>query len=231
MQSSGGLQEKFSGFTGFRSVMRLHEILVETRGSTTSLIGRVERRNGERFDLYFGFAGALPGPIEARADAFVPALLIPAMLAGEPLECDIPVSPRLLASVPRAQAVLAGWYPRFHPVPVAIPAAATVRSQRVERTAAFFSAGVDSFHTLLKNRHGRGTTGTVSHVVFMKGFDAQLAQADGLAESEAHVRGIAGRLGVGLIVGRVQCARPRARALAGGVSRCGAGRGRTGARG
>ena len=152
----------------------------------------------------------MPGPIEARADAFVPALLIPAMLAGEPLECDIPVSPRLLASVPRAQAVLAGWYPRFHPVPVAIPAAATVRSQRVERTAAFFSAGVDSFHTLLKNRHGRGTTGTVSHVVFMKGFDAQLAQADGLAESEAHVRGIAGRLGVGLIAGRVQRARPRA---------------------
>lgn len=182
--------------------MRLHEVLVETSGSTTRLTGRAERRNGERFELYFAFTGAPPGSVEARADAFVPALLIPAMVAGEPLESRLPVSPRLLASVPRAQAVLAGWYPRFSRVPVAIPSAeAPAEAPRGIRTGAFFSAGVDSFYTLLKNRHAPESAGAVSHIVFMKGFDAQLSKGEGLADSEAHVRAVARRLGVGLIVG------------------------------
>ena len=182
--------------------MRLHEVLVETRGGTTRLIGQVERRNGERFELYFAFTGAPPGSVEASADAFVPALLIPAMLAGEPLEGDLPVSPRLLAGVSRAQAVLAGWYPRFSRVPVCLPATdAASGAPRAARTGAFFSAGADSFYTLLKNRHAPESAGTVSHIVFMKGFDAQLSKGEGLADSEAHIRAVARRLGVGLIVG------------------------------
>ena len=31
--------------------MRLHEVLIETDGSTTRVTGRAERRNGERFGL------------------------------------------------------------------------------------------------------------------------------------------------------------------------------------
>lgn len=180
--------------------MRLHEVLVETSGSTTSLIGRVERQNGKRFDLYFAFAGALPAPLEARADAFVPALLIPAMVAGEPLESHLPVSPRLLAAVPRAQAILAGWYPRFREVPVVLPAARPA-GPRAAGIGAFFSAGVDSFYTLLKNRHAPEYAGPVSHIVFMKGFDAQLSKGERLHESDAHVRAIAARLGLSAIIG------------------------------
>lgn len=180
--------------------MRLHEILVETSGSTTSLIGRVERRNGERFDLYFGFSGALPGPIEARADAFVPALLVPAMLGGEPLESDLPVSPQLLRQVGRVQAILTAWRPELHKVPVRIPEGVPV-APAAPAIGCFFSGGVDSFYSVLKSLRGDTPPGPATHLIFMKGFDAQVSARATLDASEAHVRRIAGRLGVDVIVG------------------------------
>src|SRR5688500_15020637 len=104
--------------------MRLHEIAVETVRGRSRLVGNVERRDGERFDLFFEFGGALPGALHPCADAFVPALLVPAMLAGEPLESDIPASPRLLWQTARVQGILSMWYPELRRVAVEMPARA-----------------------------------------------------------------------------------------------------------
>lgn len=180
--------------------MRLHEIAVETAPDGSRLVGRVERRNGERFDLFFAFGGALPGPLQACADAFVPALLVPAMLDGEPLQSDLPVSPRLLWQTERVQGILAMWYPELRRVAVEMPGRAAPIA-RGGATCSFFSAGADSFYTALKSQRGLVPPDPVSHLVFMRGFDAGLHQEETLSESEDHVRRIGDRLGIPVITG------------------------------
>jgi hypothetical protein len=180
--------------------MRLREVGVEERAGRSRLVGRVERAGGDRYDLHFDFGGALPGCLAARADAFVPALLVPAMLAGEPLESDLPVSPRLLRQVGRVQAILSAWRAELRPIAVRMPEAATALAPAPE-VGCFFSGGVDSFYSALKSLNGRTPPHPVTHFIFMKGFDALLGKKDTLDASEAHVRRIAERLGVAVIVG------------------------------
>jgi hypothetical protein len=180
--------------------LRLRDVGVEARAGQSRLVGRIERADGQSHELYFGFSGDLPGPLGAQADAFVPALLVPAMLAGEPLESDLPVSPLLLRQLGRVQAILAGWRPELRQVPVLIPAA-TGRVHSVDAAGCFFSAGVDSFYSALKSLRGLTPPHPVSHLVFMKGFDARLDAHTALGASEAHVRRIADRLGVAVLIG------------------------------
>lgn len=182
--------------------MRLHSVDVESDGSTSTLTGHAERRNGERFDLFFSFTGRLERPLLACADAFLPALLVPAMLGNEPLESDLPVSPRLLWQQQRVQGLLSMWYPEeLHTVSVEIPGREGV-PPRGGDVGSFFSAGVDSFHTAIKSHQGLIPPRPVTHLIFMKGFDAGLANTATLDESERHVHTVAARLGLELLSGR-----------------------------
>ena len=180
--------------------MRLLEIGVENGRGTSRLTGRVERAGGERFELFFEFGGALPGELYPCADAFVPALLVPAMLDGEPLEADLPVSPRLLRQTERVQGILSMWYPELQRVAVEMPE----RAEPIGRGSAvcsFFSAGADSFYTALKSQRGLVPPTPLTHLLFMRGFDAGLHQQETLRESEDHVRRIGARLGIAVITG------------------------------
>lgn len=179
--------------------MRLHEVAVEQRPGRSRLVGRVERAGGERYELYFEFGGDLPGALTPGADAFVPALLVPAMLAGEPLESDLPVSPQLLRQLGRVQAILSAWRPELTRVPVNIPDA-TAMAPPAPAIGCFFSGGVDSFYSALKSRRGDSRT-PVTHLIFMRGFDAQVDSRTTLDAAEAHVRRTAERLGIAIIVG------------------------------
>ena len=59
---------------------------------------------------------------------------------------------------------------------------------------AFFSGGVDSCYTLVKSRLGLPSVADpITHLIFVKGFDAPLAEAVGLAASEARLREVARR--------------------------------------
>jgi hypothetical protein len=181
--------------------LRLREVAVEEVSGSSRLVGRVEPAGGEPYEIYFEFRGALPGALVARADPFVPALLIPAMLAGEPLESDLAASPQLLRQLGRVQAILTAWRPELRRVPVRMPQATTsVTPGRAN--GSFFSAGVDSFYSAIKSLRGMTPPGPVTHFVFMKGFDARLGSRETLDAAEAHVRRAADRLGVALIVGR-----------------------------
>lgn len=180
--------------------MRLHEVAVEAHPGRSRLVGRVERASGEQYELYFEFGGDLPGTLAPGADAFVPALLVPAMLAGEPLESDLPVSPQLLRQLGRVQAILTAWRPELTRVPVSIPDATTMLPP-APAIGCFFSGGVDSFYSALKSLRGESPRSPVTHLLFMRGFDAQVDSRATLDAAVAHVRRTAERLGIALIVG------------------------------
>ena len=175
--------------------MRLVEVRVAREGDRVALVGRVEPAGRPATELFFRFPAEYAPAGEPSADPFLAALLVPALVAGEPLVLEPPVSPRLLRRTATVQDILTTWYPARRriqvtaPVRSGVPAAGAGRGQGV---GAFFSGGVDSCYTLVKSRLGLPSAADpITHLIFVKGFDAPLAEAAGLAASEARLRDLA----------------------------------------
>jgi hypothetical protein len=95
--------------------------------------------------------------VQASADAFLPILLPAAMASGLPLRIEAPVSAEVLAAARRVSNVMASWFPDWGELALETPdnGAPSVSNAASAARAAFFSGGVDSFHTLLCRRvHG-----------------------------------------------------------------------------
>ena len=117
-----------------------------------------------------------------NGDPFLAALLPLAMQTGERLTIPAPVSPRLLAALPEIQAILACFCPRLSQIEV--EAAARDESlpvvAREQGVGLFFSLGVDSFYSLLKNVRDHPTDPkTITHLISVNGFDVTYEGNDG----------------------------------------------------
>lgn len=107
--------------------------------------------NGER--LYFTVHGAAPEWLTVTGDAFLAALLMPAMALGEELVIEAPVSPRLHRSARTVRDIYTAWWGDRHRV-VSLRCAAPVPPVRHAGPGAvglYFTGGVDSFYSLLKD--------------------------------------------------------------------------------
>jgi hypothetical protein len=140
-------------------MMRVTDIKLKQQENVVELSGFIDQ-----FHLWFRFPSS--HRVERlRGDAFLAASLLPAMLRGEPLDIEetAPVSPKLLMEVSHLQRIFHSWNPVFKIIQVTAktaPAAA-----RNDGVASFFSAGVDSSYTFLKNKEA------ITHLVFIRGFD------------------------------------------------------------
>jgi hypothetical protein len=110
-----------------------------------------------------------------RADPFVPALLLAAMRLHAPLEVEGPVTTRLLHGADKFMRIMHGWDRGYRPVPVRADEAPD-RPVSGTAVAAFFSGGVDSFYTVLKNARAPNLPASerISHLIFVRGFDIRL---------------------------------------------------------
>jgi len=101
-------------------------------------------------------------------DVFLPVLLLPCMVTGEPLDLGGEVSGKLLDQIPKIQEIYLSWFSNFKPVEVIASRSKTLCS-RASATGAFFSAGADSFHTLREAVNGniRGID-ELNHLVFVR---------------------------------------------------------------
>ena len=117
-----------------------------------------------------------------RSDPFLTATLFLAMQHGVPLKVEGPVSRRLFHGLQKYQKILHQWRPRYKVVEME---ADELVDTPLEASAvgAFFSCGVDSFYTLLKNHHSNlPPAEKISHIIFIgKGFD--LIEDDRLYDS------------------------------------------------
>lgn len=103
-------------------------------------------------------------------EAFITMALVPCMKKRVSITAEGQVSPGFLAKIENAQKVLHSWKPGYkqveikgvHPVEDDIP--------RGGRAGLFFSAGMDSFYTLIKNQD------EISDLVFVHGFDVPLEE-------------------------------------------------------
>ncbi len=135
----------------------------------------LESMQSEPFLLWYRFPLDYISAVSAQLnDAFVAALLTPAMALGERLRIEGAVSGRLMQSLPRLQAIYQEWNAGFSVISVDSsgfdhPAEHEGRARGV---GLFFSLGVDSFYSLLKNnRDHPGDEKTIDELLFVRGLD------------------------------------------------------------
>jgi hypothetical protein len=112
----------------------------------------------------------------ANGDAFVPALLAPAMVLGEDLQIDAEVDSTLLRQMDQAQRIMRCWQPKLAGVKIA-PRAQVRRSARADggREGLFFSMGVDSSYSLQKNVEAAAAGGrAIEELIVIEGCDMYL---------------------------------------------------------
>jgi len=111
----------------------------------------------------------------AGGDAFLPVALLVAMRYRRRLVFEPSVSAALLAATPRIMALYRDWS-AAGPVPlhpVEITATPAVRPRCGTASGAFFSCGVDSFYSLLRNvaRYPETDARAIRYLVVVHGFD------------------------------------------------------------
>jgi lipid II:glycine glycyltransferase (peptidoglycan interpeptide bridge formation enzyme) len=135
--------------------------------------------------------------IAREVDFLLPLTLLPAMITDSRLKLPGRVSSQLLSTLPKVQDMFhlwgtRNWGAKFQHVPVDVDAQSK-NAKPASGTACFFSGGVDSFYTLLKN------TDKVTHLIFVHGFDITLANRALRAQASRAAREVAKELGKSLI--------------------------------
>lgn len=184
--------------------MRLVEVVVREDAHRVALVARVERHPDQSpFEVSFAYPATAASYVFDGADAFVPALLLPAMAAGEPLEIVPPVSPQLLRRIPQLLEIYSAWYPQvLRPIHVSATPRVAGDLAPGPNVAAFFACGVDAFYTLLKHvRRLRPEPRRLTHILFMRGIEVPLHEARSEQDAIRQVEEVARETGVELIVG------------------------------
>jgi hypothetical protein len=182
----------------------VHRVHVARRAGETRLTCRVSSGHGRLpSSLWLRFPGEVDPFIRPDADPFVPPLLVHCMRARRPLVIDGEVSARLLSALPLAQDLYAQWAAADGSglVRVDVSAPSTVRQRQAGASGAFFSGGVDSFYTLLRNRqrYEPGDPRRIAALLLVHGFDIPLSNRRLFEEVERQTRRVAHQVGARLI--------------------------------
>src|SRR5215475_15098762 len=95
--------------------MKLLGVRVEREEDRIRVVAELE--NGI-MQPYLAYPREIENFVAGTADAFVPALLVPCLERGEPLEIMPPVSQQLVRRLPRIVDVLLAMFPNFRRVNV-----------------------------------------------------------------------------------------------------------------
>jgi len=133
-----------------------------------------------------------------RAEPFVAAGLLEAMIRGVPLEVDdsLPLSPLHYESLTELQAIYHNWNTDL--TPIKITARLEEPEDNAELVASFYSAGIDSSHTLLRQKE------KLDALIFLVGFEGEggIDEEGWEALAEEHQKNAA-QMGKQLIVMKV----------------------------
>ena len=129
----------------------------------------------EPFLLWYRYpAWCRPFLSAENGDPFLAALLVGAMRSEERLAIEAPVSPRLREALPEIQAIYAAFEPRAQHIPVEVVSRehSLPRGNDAPGVGLFFSMGVDSYYSLLKNEQEHpADRSSITHLVSVHGID------------------------------------------------------------
>jgi hypothetical protein len=132
------------------------------------LVSRVRIR-GTIHNLKFQVQG---NAICDRVEPFVALALFPAMALGINIATEADCSPVFLANLNQIQEKFLAWDSSLRRAQILAPIKEPPSSERPRRAGAFFSGGVDSFHTLFRYFD------QISDLVFVHGFDIPVREEE-----------------------------------------------------
>ncbi len=151
--------------------MKLLDVYMQETDANCRLVGIVEKEDHQKIELFFEYPAQFRSFINVSADPFFPVLLIPSMHQGEDLEIVPEISEKLLANSETIQDIFVNWYPGvFRKIHIR-SISRKVRIKTSEASGQFFSLGVDSFYTLLKNRGD-----SLKYLIYMQGLELPLSR-------------------------------------------------------
>lgn len=176
------------------------DVKVHETSTGACLSGRLGGRPGLPPMLWFEVPADYADGLSPRGDPFLPVLLLCALQRPGPIVIEADVSPEMLASARRIVALLGTWgLPPGRARHAALEVQAPLRpaARRGGAVGAFFSGGVDSFYTVLKNmaRYPDGDTRALTHLVMLHGFDVREGDAALFGRLSAPLREAATGLG------------------------------------
>lgn len=130
-------------------------------------------------------------PLTRSGDALACLGLLPAMHDGGTLDVDAAVSPQLLGSLDTIQGTVIGWGAASQRI--SVRATETTSQPRAAGVGCCFSGGLDSWYSVLSNRH------RITHLVTAIGFDMPVG-SDLARLTVARLRDAASRLDLPLVV-------------------------------
>lgn len=141
-------------------------------------------------DCWFEVSETLAADLSDSGNPWLLALLPLAARLGEPVRVGAPVDPALLKSVHDLQRIWVSWYPDLECSLVEAPVREQTRTEREGRVAAFYSGGVDSSFTAVRERSGTALVPgcEVQELITVGGFDIPLenkSALEGLRERSA----------------------------------------------
>lgn len=173
--------------------MEILDISTSQGMGVAAVSARVKPRGtAEPLDLWYRFEG-LDKPLDGVNEAVAAALIVPCMAEDEPLSMPGSVSPVFLANVTKAQRVLTGWYDDLRPIRVRCSVHDRSAYRRASGVICCFSAGVDSWYSLLKHEQ------RVTHLLFVRGFDIGLGNDALWRAARSNAEAVAARLGKRLV--------------------------------
>jgi hypothetical protein len=181
--------------------------LTAVRVSTSPRDGRRVRLQGDV--LYDDRPGAAPetywfdvpeehaGSLSQTGNPWLACLLPLAVRLGQPLRLCLPVDRLLYRNTRELMAMWSIWYPDVRPVEVVADCLTDPPPARGERSAAFFSTGVDSFFTTLRSADPGAIP--IDDLISVWGFDMPYDQAGAVAKRGQRLASIARELGKTLV--------------------------------
>jgi hypothetical protein len=142
------------------------------------------------FELFYEIAGS---PVAEDGSPYLACLLPLAMKRGWNIVSESPVSERLLASVEQIQDIFQLWDRGAQRIQIEATAINTARATTGRGDGCFFSGGVDSWYSAIKN-HDR-----LHSLIFVTGFDIPLANETLSRTVLQQIRRAAGDLQRGLV--------------------------------
>jgi hypothetical protein len=148
-----------------------------SRTSTQAIITARIRCQGSKLgglELWLRYGPEYSDHLSPSADPWIAMLLWPAMRLGQNLRIDAPASSKLVEATPTLMDIMHCWDSRFRPIEIQIPTMTSEPNTGVA-VASFFSGGVDSFYTALKNTAPEASLhARVTHLISAHGLDVPL---------------------------------------------------------
>ncbi len=151
--------------------MKVTNITLSKNKKKITLSADIRFNDKRTENAYFAIDRKNESLVFRDASPFLAALLLPGMKMQEDIFIDGSVSTKLLRETERIMTLIESWNIDLHRIKI------TARetkpdTNKPEYIASFFSAGVDSFYTYLKNK--KENQERITHLLLVHGFDIPL---------------------------------------------------------